>query len=162
MTDSRKERLLDIQKREQLKGLLINKFKLKYGDRAESMITNEVAKFLRNDRLTEENLKKLDSRIGKEAMNRQKKDDILSEKRGDRPATAASQRGGAARAPARAGKDDDAMSVRSVASSRMSGATNLSKRSGRDGQKAGGQGGAAFGGDTRFRDVDEASVGSRP
>ena len=97
MTDTRKERLLDIQKREQLKGLLINKFKLKYGDRAESMITNEVAKFLRNDRLTEENLRKLDSRIGKEAMNRLKKDDILSEKRGDRPATTASQRGGAAR-----------------------------------------------------------------
>jgi hypothetical protein len=28
-----KERLLDIQKREQLKGLLINKFKLKYGNK---------------------------------------------------------------------------------------------------------------------------------
>jgi hypothetical protein len=33
MSEARKERLLDIQKREQLKGLLINKFKVKYGDK---------------------------------------------------------------------------------------------------------------------------------
>jgi hypothetical protein len=33
MSDQRKERLMDIQKREQLKGMLINKFKLKYGDK---------------------------------------------------------------------------------------------------------------------------------
>lgn len=33
MSDARRERLLDIQKREQLKGMLINKFKLKYGDK---------------------------------------------------------------------------------------------------------------------------------
>lgn len=33
MSDARRERLLDIQKREQLKGLLINKFKVKYGDK---------------------------------------------------------------------------------------------------------------------------------
>jgi len=31
MSDSRKDRLLDIQKREQLKGMLVSKFKLKYG-----------------------------------------------------------------------------------------------------------------------------------
>jgi hypothetical protein len=33
MSDARRERLLDIQKREQLKGMLVNKFKVKYGDK---------------------------------------------------------------------------------------------------------------------------------
>jgi hypothetical protein len=44
MSDSRRERLLDIQKREQLKGLLINKFKVKYGDKPSlsKYIDNEV------------------------------------------------------------------------------------------------------------------------
>jgi hypothetical protein len=44
MSDARRERLLDIQKREQLKGLLVNKFKVKYGDKPAlaSYIDNEV------------------------------------------------------------------------------------------------------------------------
>jgi hypothetical protein len=45
MSESRRERLLDIQKREQLKGLLINKFKVKYGDKGAGLakyIDNEV------------------------------------------------------------------------------------------------------------------------
>jgi hypothetical protein len=33
MSEARREKLLDIQRREQLKGMLINKFKLKYGDK---------------------------------------------------------------------------------------------------------------------------------
>jgi len=33
MSETRKERLLEIQKREQLKGMLVNKFKLKYGNK---------------------------------------------------------------------------------------------------------------------------------
>lgn len=33
-TEAKRERLVEIQKREQLKGLLINKFKLKYGTQA--------------------------------------------------------------------------------------------------------------------------------
>ena len=33
MSQQRRERLMDIQKREQLKGMLVNKFKLKYGDK---------------------------------------------------------------------------------------------------------------------------------
>ena len=33
MTDKRREKLMDIQKREQLKGMLINKFKVKYGSK---------------------------------------------------------------------------------------------------------------------------------
>jgi len=58
MTEARKEKLMDIQKREQLKGMLINKFKVKYGDKGNisKYIDNEVARFLKNDRLTEANL----------------------------------------------------------------------------------------------------------
>ena len=69
MSDTRRERLVEIQKREQLKGMLVNKFKLKYGDKPviSKYIENEVHKFLTNDRLTEANLKNLDSKIGREA-----------------------------------------------------------------------------------------------
>ena len=78
MSDARRERLLDIQKREQLKGLLVNKFKVKYGDKPNiaAYIDNEVQKFLKNDRLTEDNLKKLDDKILREAELRDKKDQI--------------------------------------------------------------------------------------
>ncbi len=83
MSESRRERLLDIQKREQLKGLLVNKFKVKYGDKPNiaKYIDNEVQKFLKNDRLTEENLKKLDDKILREAGLRDKKDDIQEDRR---------------------------------------------------------------------------------
>jgi len=56
---------MDIQKREQLKGMLVNKFKLKYGDKPNlsKYIDNEVAKYLKNDRLTEESLRQLDTKI---------------------------------------------------------------------------------------------------
>ena len=55
MSDTRRERLLEIQKREQLKGMLVNKFKLKYGNKPNlaTFIDNEVQRFLANDRLTE-------------------------------------------------------------------------------------------------------------
>jgi hypothetical protein len=32
MSNARRDKLLDIQKREQLKGMLVNKFKVKYGN----------------------------------------------------------------------------------------------------------------------------------
>lgn len=136
MSDARRERLLDIQKREQLKGLLINKFKVKYGDKPTlaKYIDNEVHKFLKNDRLTEENLKRLDEKILKEAELRNKQQDLLDDRRSVhsqgsrragsvRPGTTGSQRGGAAAA---AGLD---IETRSVASSRMSGASKISKTS---------------------------------
>lgn len=83
LSDMSRERLLDIQKREQLKGLLINKFKVKYGNKPNvaSYIDNEVNKFLKNDRLTEENLKKLDDKINKESKIREKQDAILDERK---------------------------------------------------------------------------------
>ena len=90
MSDARRERLQEIQKREQLKGMLINKFKLKYGEKPNlnKFIENEVQKFLTNDRLTEANLKNLDSKIGKEADNRDKKSAILAEVRSQRSVSA--------------------------------------------------------------------------
>lgn len=133
MSDARRERLLDIQKREQLKGLLINKFKVKYGDKPtlSKYIDNEVQKFLKNDRLTEENLKRLDEKILKEAELRGKREELLDDRKSVhsqgsrragsvRPGTHGQQRGGAA------GLD---IETRSVASSRMSGASKISKTS---------------------------------
>ena len=83
LSDMSREKLLDIQKREQLKGLLINKFKHKYGNRPNvaTYIDNEVNRFLKNDRLTEENLKKLDDKINKESRIREKQEAILDERK---------------------------------------------------------------------------------
>ena len=119
MSDSRKDRLLDIQKREQLKGMLVNKFKLKYGDKPNivSYIDNEVQRFLKNDRLNEDNLKKLDDRILKECELRDKKEALLDDRRSTRSS------GSQQRRPA----SQAALDTRSIASSRMSGASALSK-----------------------------------
>ena len=66
--------------------MLVNKFKLKYGNKTSisSYIDNEVAKFLKNDRLTEDNLRRLDEKINKEADIREKKEAILHERRSER------------------------------------------------------------------------------
>lgn len=67
---SNREFLMSIQKREMLKGLLINKFKSKYAsDKRPTLqlyIDNEINKFLSSDRLTQENLLRLDDKIFKE------------------------------------------------------------------------------------------------
>jgi hypothetical protein len=62
--------------------LLVNKFKLKYGGNAQiaSYIDNEVQRFLKNDRLTEDNLKRLDDKILKESELREKKGAILDDR----------------------------------------------------------------------------------
>ena len=133
MSEARRERLMDIQKREQLKGMLISKFKLKYGDRPQlnKYIDNEVARFLKNDRLTEDNLRNLDTKISKEADLRDKKEAILEDRKSNagsvrsRPMSNASRRSGAV--AGRGNKDAD---VRSVASSRRS-SQPASVRSGR-------------------------------
>lgn len=68
-----------------LKGLLVNKFRNKYCNpkRPNLMlyIDNEVSKFLSSDRLTEDNLKKLDGKILREAQTRDKMDYILDDRR---------------------------------------------------------------------------------
>ena len=96
MTDSRRERLLEIQKREQLKGMLVNKFKLKYGNKPNisRYIDNEVQRFLANDRLNEANLNALDTKIGREADIREKKDAILDDRRSERAYSAVSRQSG--------------------------------------------------------------------
>ena len=83
MSEARRERLMDIQKREQLKGMLISKFKLKYGDKPQlnKYIDNEVARFLKNGRLTEDNLRSLDTKINKEADLRDKREAILDDRK---------------------------------------------------------------------------------
>ena len=47
-------------------------------------IDNEVERFLKNDRLTEDNLKKLDIKILKECELREKKNDILDDRKSER------------------------------------------------------------------------------
>lgn len=173
MSESRRDKLVGIQKREQLKGLLTNKFKLKYGAKAMPMINNEVGKFLNNERLTEENLKKLDDKIGREAELRQQKDEVLSEHRSvksgksSRPRTTASngsrrksalQNAGVGAVAGGAPNFDDAISVKSYASSRMSGASNLSKRSNASKRKAM----INADGRSEMSDLDTVSQVSRP
>ena len=66
MSESRRTRLEEIQKREQLKGMLITKFRKKYGGenkKLQSYIDREVGAFMNNNRLTEGNLKELDDKI---------------------------------------------------------------------------------------------------
>jgi hypothetical protein len=82
-----REKLLNIHKREMLKGLLMNKFRLKYATDAakhpnlQNYITNEVSKFISSERLTEDNLKKLDDKIAKEADTRDRREAILEDRR---------------------------------------------------------------------------------
>jgi len=95
--------------------MLVSKFKLKYGEKKDlgKYIDNEVAKFLKNDRLTEDNLRTLDVKISKEADLRDKKDAILE----DRKSNAGSVRSRASSQQRKHGATADA---KSVASSRRS------------------------------------------
>ena len=66
LTEEKRERLLAIQQREQLKGMLVNKFLEKYGGKKvqnSDHINKEVTDFLKNEKLTEDNLKRLEQRI---------------------------------------------------------------------------------------------------
>ena len=59
-----RERLLNLQKRERLKGLLITKFCRKYGiEHPEEILESEVEKFLNGERLTEADIQRLDAKI---------------------------------------------------------------------------------------------------
>ena len=114
---------MDIQKREQLKGMLTNKFKLKYGDKQnlDKYIDNEVQRFLKNGRLTEDNLRQLDVKISKEADLRDKKEAILDDKKSN--AGSVRSRGSRASSQHRAvgvAAGQVAPDAKSVASSRRS------------------------------------------
>lgn len=63
---TQRETLINIQKREKLKGLLITKFMKKYGIRnPELLLEKEIANFLQGERLNDADLKRLDERIRK-------------------------------------------------------------------------------------------------
>jgi len=79
LSEKRKERLMNIKKREELKDVLIYKFKEKYGDQASNasaMIGKEVDKFVGNASVTEANLARLERRIHKRTA---RPDDAKSE-----------------------------------------------------------------------------------
>jgi hypothetical protein len=63
LSEERKARLLKLQEREELKGLLISKFKKKYG--GAQFVDKEVENFIKTETLTEANLRKLDERLAK-------------------------------------------------------------------------------------------------
>jgi hypothetical protein len=75
LSDAKREKLLDIQKKEKLKGLLVSKFKKKYGEEknVDSVINYEVSKFMKNERLTEDNLRNLDTKISRQTLLKAKK-----------------------------------------------------------------------------------------
>jgi hypothetical protein len=77
MSESRRTRLEEIQKREQLKGMLITKFLKKYGKNSkelQSYIDSQVQQFMTANRLTEANLRDLDEKIQKEKASLEKKE----------------------------------------------------------------------------------------
>jgi len=62
--------LINIQKREKLKGLLITKFMKKYGIKnPELILENEITKFLLGEKLTDSDLKNLDVKLKKIIMD---------------------------------------------------------------------------------------------
>lgn len=67
LPNAQRERLLAIQQREQLKGLIVNKFLEKYNAKNKgqysAFVDKQVNEFIKNEKLTEENLKKLEARI---------------------------------------------------------------------------------------------------
>ena len=69
--------------------MLINKFKLKYGNKPTlgKYIDNEVHRFLNNDRLTEDNLKGLDRKIGVEADKKDRQQSIADDRKSQRSAS---------------------------------------------------------------------------
>jgi len=106
ITDQRKEKLLTLQKREQLKGMLINKFKSKYGNI--SSINQKVADFIQNQKLTEESLKLLDKAIKNEADDRPASQKSTKSHKSTKPEP-----------PKETKKDPETASVKSYASSNI-------------------------------------------
>ena len=66
LSEERRARLLKLQEREELKGLLITKFKAKYGSKIN--VEAEVDNFIKNNTLTENNLRILDERLKNQAQ----------------------------------------------------------------------------------------------
>jgi len=80
---SSRETLVNIQKREKLKGLLITKFMKKYGIKnPEKILQDEISKFLEGEKLTDADLKRLDEKLKKLIQNGYS-DDLLKKSLSD-------------------------------------------------------------------------------
>ncbi len=67
------ERLINLQKREKLKGLLITKFMKKYGiNHPEKILEDEINKFLQGEKLNDADLQRLDAKIRRLLMEKKK------------------------------------------------------------------------------------------
>ena len=65
------ERLINLQKREKLKGLLITKFMKKYGiNHPEKILEDEINKFLQGEKLNDADLQRLDAKIRRLLMEK--------------------------------------------------------------------------------------------
>jgi hypothetical protein len=72
---NQREKLLNLQKRQKLKDLLITKFMLKYGIKnADEILDEEISKFLQGERLTDQDLKRLDMKIKRLLKEKASKD----------------------------------------------------------------------------------------
>ena len=61
---NQRERLLNLQKRQKLKDLLITKFMQKYGiQNSEEILESEISKFLQGEKLNDQDLKRLDIKV---------------------------------------------------------------------------------------------------
>ena len=141
MSGVQKEKLQNLQRREQLKGLLINKFKGKYGQTnvPSSVISAQVNKFLETEpTLTESNLKRLDEII--KNCNYKAPSSACGSRQGQgakpkiaRPLSHASGRPAAVRSVVQLPtqeklmEKEDRMSVKSYASSHISGSSHARK-----------------------------------
>ena len=56
MSEERGQRLLALQQREEMKGMLVNKFISKYGKENKSAINEKVDKFMRDNKMSQPNL----------------------------------------------------------------------------------------------------------
>jgi hypothetical protein len=125
-----RERLINIQKREKLKGLLITKFMKKYGiNNPEKILQDEISKFLEGEKLTDADLKRLDEKLKKMLADKESSDTLRKNLTNEN--FGASQSLGDVVLPDLNKADN--MSVHSK-HSRMSGGSHLSKLNPKGGQ----------------------------
>ena len=72
-----RERLLNLQKKEKIKDLLITKFMQKYGIKnPEKLLKEEISKFLQGEKLTDADLKRLDNKVKKLLKEKTQKENL--------------------------------------------------------------------------------------
>ena len=72
-----RERLLNLQKKQKLKDLLITKFMQKYGIKhPEVILEDEISKFLQGEKLTDNDLKRLDAKVKKLLKEKTSKENL--------------------------------------------------------------------------------------